>query len=171
MAPNTRICSMVNLALGAFSMHCVTILRRPQGLSRVAPSQATRTMVLLVMLLTSGFAAANSDQVLGEHTLELSSPKFKMKVLRQILPRGFKATEHIHDLPGPRYVIKGRVRVLSEGVVAEYGPGELFWEMPGTFMMENISAGEVDLLMVETVPEAPPPKPPAPPVSRKKTRP
>lgn len=144
---------------------------RQQDPLRSAALRCTQAITLLVIMLGPGPVLANPDQVLGEHTLELSSPRFKMKVLRQILPRGFRATEHIHDHPGPRYVIKGRVRVLSEGAVAEYGPGELFWEMPGTFMMENISAGDVDLLMVETVAEVPPPKPPAPPVSRKKTRP
>lgn len=127
-------------------------------------------LALAFGLLSTGVPALAEEMDLAEHGFELSSAKFKMKLFRHVLPRGFKAAEHIHDRPGPRYVIKGRVRVLSEGSVAEYGPGEVFWEMNGTFMLENISAGDVDLLMVEMIPEALPPKPVPPPVRKKAPR-
>jgi quercetin dioxygenase-like cupin family protein len=73
-------------------------------------------------------------------------------VFRIILPRGFKTPQHLHEGPGPRYVVKGRVKIEEGGQVQEYGPGQVFWESGAIMTAENLSEGEAELIVFEIVP-------------------
>lgn len=112
---------------------------------------------LLTPLLFSGVVGAEETpppqmppkQTLLEKSVELSSNKLKTQVFRIVLPKGFKTPQHIHDGPGPRYVVKGRVKVEEGGQTQEYGPGQVFWESGAVMTAENVSDGEAELLIFE----------------------
>lgn len=91
-------------------------------------------------------------QVLLQKSLDLKSGKVDASVYRVVFPRGFKTPEHAHLGSGPRYVVKGRVRVVDSTQAQEYGPGQVFWETGETMTAENISDGEAELIIFEIAP-------------------
>ena len=95
-------------------------------------------------------------QVLLEKALDLQSGKIDSRVLRIALPKGYKTPQHLHEGGGPRYVVKGRVRIEEGGQVQEYGPGQVFWETGAIMTAENISDGEAELIIFEIVPRQEP---------------
>ena len=99
---------------------------------------------------------ALQPQTLIEKSVELSGARLDVKVLRVTLPKGFKTPEHVHEGPGARYVIKGRVKISEAGQTAEYGPGQVFWESGQTMTAENISEGDAELLIFEVDPQKKP---------------
>ena len=126
--------------------------------------------VLNALLLSTGLMAimpsASADvvspvvpQSLGEEVLDMAGSKVRVRVLKVTLPKGWKQSEHIHPVSGPRYVLKGRIRLISDSKRDEFGPGQVFWENGVAATSENISDGDVDLLVTEMVPEASPPRP------------
>ena len=94
-------------------------------------------------------------QTLLEQPVDLDSTKIQASVYRLTLPRGFKTPQHVHDGPGPRYVVKGRVKIEEAGQTSEYGPGQVFWETGGVMTAENISEGEAELIIFEVSPRKP----------------
>ncbi len=115
-----------------------------------------------ISFATWGIAVADapvaSSHVMGEQTVDANGTKLKVRVLKVMLPKGFKQIAKIYPIPGPRYVLKGRVRISVVGKSEEFGPGQLFWENGGQVLSENISDSEVDLLVTETLPESLQPK-------------
>lgn len=99
-------------------------------------------------------------QTLLEQPVDLNTTKIQASVFRLTLPRGFKTPQHVHDGPGPRYVVKGRVKIEEAGQTAEYGPGQVFWETGAVMTAENISEGEAELIIFEVTPRKPAPTPP-----------
>jgi quercetin dioxygenase-like cupin family protein len=100
-------------------------------------------------------------QTLLEQPIDLNTSKIQASVFRLTLPKGFKTPQHVHDGPGPRYVVKGRVKIEEAGQTAEYGPGQVFWETGGVMTAENISEGEAELIIFEVSPRKPAPAPEA----------
>lgn len=98
------------------------------------------------------------QQLLGEQSMDLSAPNVKVRVIKLTLPKGWKLATRIHPVPGPRYVLKGRVRIVTDIKAEEFGPGQLFWETGSQYLSENISDSEVDLLVTELLPEPTPSK-------------
>jgi hypothetical protein len=98
------------------------------------------------------------QQLLGEQSMDLSASKVKVRVIKLTLAKGWKVASRIHQIPGPRYVLKGRVRIATDAKAEEFGPGQLFWETGSQYLSENVSDSEVDLLVMEMIPEPPPPK-------------
>lgn len=98
------------------------------------------------------------QQFLGEQLMDLSGSKVKVRVIKITLAKQWKVASRIHPIPGPRYVLKGRVRVATDAKAEEFGPGQLFWETGSQYLSENISDSEVDLLVMEMLPEPTPPK-------------
>ena len=90
--------------------------------------------------------------------MDLSASKVKVRVIKLTLAKGWKVASRIHPIPGPRYVLKGRVRIATDAKADEFGPGQLFWETGSQYLSENISDSEVDLLVMEMLPEPTPPK-------------
>lgn len=91
-------------------------------------------------------------QALIQKSLDLKSGKIDASVYRIVFPRGFKTPVHVRQGSGPRYVVKGRVRIVDSARSREYGPGEVFWETGETMMAENISDGEAELIIFEIAP-------------------
>lgn len=116
---------------------------------------------LVLMCCIDAIAAENSplpQQLLGEESMDLSSAKVKVRVIKLTLAKGWKVKTRIHPIPGPRYVLKGRVRIATDDKAEEFGPGQLFWETGAQYLSENVSDSEVDLLVTEMIPEPVPPK-------------
>ena len=101
-------------------------------------------------------------QVLLEKSLELPSNKVEAHVFRLTLAKGFKTPQHVHEGPGPRYVVKGRVRIEEAGQTQEYGPGQVFWETGEVMTAENVSEGEAELMIFEIAPQKQPSSPKVP---------
>jgi quercetin dioxygenase-like cupin family protein len=88
-------------------------------------------------------------QVLLDKPVELPANKLVTRVVRVVFPPGYKTPLHTHEGPGPRYVVKGKVKVEEGGQVHEYGPGEVFWETGQWIAIENIGQGEAEVVAVE----------------------
>jgi quercetin dioxygenase-like cupin family protein len=116
-----------------------------------------RALLLGVSVLTAvmgGAALADEPkmpprQVLLEKTVDLSSNKVNTRVVRVTFPQGYKTPLHTHEGPGPRYVLKGRVKIEEGGQTHEYGPGEVFWESGQWMTAENVGEGEAEVVIVE----------------------
>lgn len=102
-------------------------------------------------------------QLLMEKEMDLSSARLKTNVLRAIFPQGFKTPLHTHEGPGPRYVLKGKVKIEEGGESHVYGPGEVFWETGQWMTAENVGEGEAELVVIElTAPKEPVSQPSSP---------
>lgn len=114
---------------------------------------------LLCLDATAAETAPLPQQLLGEESMDLSATKVKVRVIKLTLAKGWKVKTRIHPVPGPRYVLKGRVRIATDEKAEEFGPGQLFWETGSQYLSENVSDSEVDLLAMEMLPEPVPTKP------------
>lgn len=116
----------------------------------------------LLLLSLSGLAVASWNasapaeeanmpprQVLLEKSLDLASPKVNTRVIRVTFPKGYKTPLHTHEGPGPRYVLKGKVKIEEGGQTHEYGPGEVFWESGQWMTAENVGDGDAEMVIVE----------------------
>ena len=92
-------------------------------------------------------------ETLLEKSMELSTTKVVTRVFKITLPKGFKTPAHVHDGPGPRYVLKGRVRIEQASTKQEFGPGQVFWETGEIMTAENVSDGEAELVIFEIAPQ------------------
>jgi quercetin dioxygenase-like cupin family protein len=113
--------------------------------------------VTFVFLTCTVFAAELSPpgvptQNLLEHELEVNTRKINTRVVRVTLPPGFNSPLYIHEVPGPRYVLKGQVKV-DEGAEAHiYGPTGVFWESGRWMRIANVGTEEAELLAIELTP-------------------
>ncbi len=88
-------------------------------------------------------------QILLEKAIELPANQVNARVIRVTFPQGYKTPLHTHEGPGPRYVLRGRIKIEEGGQTQEYGPGEVFWESGQWMTAENISEGEAELVIFE----------------------
>jgi quercetin dioxygenase-like cupin family protein len=90
-------------------------------------------------------------QLLLERRFEPGSPELDVRVARVVLPKGYSSPLHTHETPGPRYVLKGRVRVEEGGQSRVHGAGEVFWQSGQWTRTENLGDEEVELVVFELV--------------------
>ncbi|NOU42918.1 MAG: cupin domain-containing protein [Methyloglobulus sp.] len=88
-----------------------------------------------------------------ENPVELTSKSINTKVIRVTFPPAFKTPMHTHEGPGPRYVVKGKLKVTEDGKVNTYGIGEVFWETGKLMAVENVDSGTAELIIFELAPE------------------
>ncbi|RYU58228.1 cupin domain-containing protein [Methylolobus aquaticus] len=88
-------------------------------------------------------------QILLEKSAELPANPINARVIRVSFPRGFKTPLHTHEGPGPRYVVKGKVRIDEGGQINTYGPGEVFWESGQWMTAENVGDEEAVMVIFE----------------------
>ena len=81
--------------------------------------------------------------------MEVPGGKLDAKVIRLVYPKGYRTPLHTHEGPGPRYVVRGKIRIEESGQVHEYGPGETFWETGAWITAENVAEGETEIMVVE----------------------
>jgi len=90
--------------------------------------------------------------VLLEKKLELSSPNINTKMIRVAFPPAFKTPWHTHEGPGPRYVVKGTLKVVEGGKTNTYSAGEVFWETGELMSVENVGDDSAELIIFELAP-------------------
>jgi quercetin dioxygenase-like cupin family protein len=97
-------------------------------------------------------AEQNNDpprHVLLKKPIEFPSTKVDVQVIRILIPKGYKSPLHTHESPGPRYVVRGRLKIEERGDVHEYGPGDVFWESGQWLTVENIANEETEIIVLE----------------------
>jgi len=93
-----------------------------------------------------------TQQVLLEKMVELVSNQVNVKIRHIKFPVGFKTPEHTHKGPGPRYVLKGQVKVIEGGKTVTYKAGEVFWESGIPMTAENVGSDESEVIVIELLP-------------------
>jgi quercetin dioxygenase-like cupin family protein len=90
--------------------------------------------------------------VLLENKVDLPSKNINAKMIRVIFPPAFKTPSHTHEGPGPRYVVKGKLKVVEGGKTNIYSAGEVFWESGNLMTVENIGENVAELIIFELAP-------------------
>lgn len=129
-------------------------------MSKFQTTQSTGfILVALTALFIGNLPAVSAEQktgmdktVLLEKKLELPSPNINSKVIRVVFPFGFKTPSHTHEGPGPRYVVKGTLKVIENGKASNYSAGEVFWETGELMSVENVGDDTAELIIFELAP-------------------
>lgn len=116
-------------------------------------------IALAVMALGLGFGSALAEeslpmsrQTLMKKTLPAPAATLETHVIRVQFPPGFRSPVHTHEGPGPRYVLKGHVRVEDAGETKTYGPGDVFWETGGPMTIANVGGSDAEMVIFEMAP-------------------
>lgn len=91
-------------------------------------------------------------QVLLKKRVDLPANQVQTNVIRVKFPSGYKTPLHTHEGPGPRYVLKGRLKVEDAGETHTYGSGDVFWESGQAMTVENIGGGDAEIVIFELAP-------------------
>lgn len=110
--------------------------------------------------LQSTIALATDNVSLQRSTLlqknvELPSNAINAKVIKVTFPPAFKTPLHTHEGPGPRYIIKGKLKVVDNGSTKTYSAGEVFWETGAEMTVENITQDTAEIVIFEMAPVKP----------------
>jgi quercetin dioxygenase-like cupin family protein len=114
----------------------------------------TLTAVLLINIKT---VSAQEKPTLNrtlllENKVELPSNNVNAKVIRVTFPPAFKTPWHTHEGPGPRYVVKGKLKVVEGGKTNIYKVGDVFWESGNLMSVENMGEDPAELIIFELAP-------------------
>ena len=89
---------------------------------------------------------------------ELFTPKIIAEVNGQhfkiVRLDGDKIPWHTHEGPGPRYVVKGKLKVIEGGKINTYTAGQVFWESGHLMSVENMGEDSAELIIFELAPMA-----------------
>ena len=122
---------------------------------RSAALLALSPAFLLTGTFQSTFAAeaqSFSRNLMLEKQVELDSKTVATKVLRVKLPVGFTTPKHTHEGPGPRYVSKGKLKVIEGDKQHVFSAGQVFWETGQLMSVENVGDTEAELIIFEMAP-------------------
>ena len=115
------------------------------------------TLIALLCITIKTISAQENPTLnrttLLENKLELPSNNINAKVIRVTIPPAFKTPWHTHEGPGPRYVVKGKLKVVEGGKTNSYSPGDVFWESGHLMSVENIGEDSAELIIFELAPE------------------
>jgi len=118
----------------------------------------TTLLALAIPLSVNAQAVSDQDDsafsrsVMLENKVQLPSNTVKTKVIRVTLPVNFKTPEHTHEGPGPRFVAKGKLKVIEGDKTNTYGKGQVFWESGELMTVENIGHEPAELIIFELAP-------------------
>ena len=90
--------------------------------------------------------------ILLENKVELPSNNINTKVIRVTFPPAFRTPWHTHEGPGPRYIVKGKLKVVEEGKANTYSVGDVFWESGHLMSVENMGDDSAELIIFELAP-------------------
>lgn len=97
-------------------------------------------------------SAKFSRELLLKKHVTLAAKEVDTNVIRVRFPKGYKTPLHTHEGPGPRYVLKGKLRVEDGGQSNVFGPGDVFWETGAEMTVENVGKGEAEIIIFEMAP-------------------
>ena len=97
-------------------------------------------------------APGMSRQLLMKRELPPLEAGAEARVIRVQFPSGYKTPLHTHEGPGPRYVLKGKLRVEDNGETHVYGPGDVFWETGSAMTIQSIGGNDAELVIFEIAP-------------------
>jgi quercetin dioxygenase-like cupin family protein len=109
------------------------------------------TMVAVGPAKGEGLPKMPPRQVLLQKEVDLAAPRITANVIRVSFLPGYKTPLHTHEGPGPRYVLKGNLKVEDGGASHVYGPGDVFWESGQEMMIENVGGTEAEMVIFEMV--------------------
>ncbi len=114
----------------------------------------TLTAVLLINITTVSAQEklTLNRSLLLENKVELPSNNVNAKVIRVTFPPFFKTPWHTHEGPGPRYVVKGKLKVIEGGKTNMYAVGDVFWESGNLMSVENMGEDSAELIIFELAP-------------------
>jgi len=98
-------------------------------------------------------SASMSKELLFENNTALKSNRIHAKMIRVTFPPLYKSPWHTHQGPGPRYILKGSLKITEGKQVNTYSAGEVFWESGQRMRAENLSNEEAELVLFELVPQ------------------
>ncbi|MGZ8917030.1 MAG: cupin domain-containing protein [Methylobacter sp.] len=97
-------------------------------------------------------SAKFSRELLLKKYVSLPTKEIDIHVIRVRFPEGYKTPLHTHEGPGPRYVLRGRLKIEDSGQSNVFGPGEVFWETGAKMSVENVGKGEAEIIIFEMAP-------------------
>jgi len=103
-------------------------------------------------LLANAEETQATRQLLLSKDVTLPSNTVQAKVIRVQFPSGYKTPLHTHEGPGPRYVVKGHLKIEDAGQTQVYGQGDVFWETGKEMTVENVGGGEAEIVIFEMAP-------------------
>jgi quercetin dioxygenase-like cupin family protein len=117
-----------------------------------------KVLFLILAVLSTGIAQADeavampSRQNLLKQETNLPSNSVITNVIRVEFPAGYKTPSHTHEGQGPRYIVKGHLKISDATKTQEYGPGEVFWETGEAMTVENIGGSDAEFIIFELAP-------------------
>jgi quercetin dioxygenase-like cupin family protein len=113
---------------------------------------ATTLLCASIQTISAQEKTALVRETLLENIVELPSNNIKAKTIRVIFPPAFKTPWHSHEGPGPRYVVRGKLKVIEEGKTNTYASGDVFWESGRQMSVENIGESQAEIIIFELAP-------------------
>lgn len=93
-----------------------------------------------------------SRELLLKKHVSLAAKEVDTNVIRVRFPKGYKTPLHTHEGPGPRYVLRGKLKIEDNGQTNVFGPGQVFWETGAEMTVENVGKGEAEIIIFEMAP-------------------
>jgi quercetin dioxygenase-like cupin family protein len=129
-------------------------------MSKISTLKSTALVLAIQSSLFLGNIPAVSAQdktspnrtILLEKKLELSGPNINTKMVRVEFPPAFRTPWHTHEGPGPRYVVKGTLKVVEGGKSNTYSAGQVFWESGELMSVENVGDDTAEVIIFELAP-------------------
>lgn len=123
----------------------------------IKSAKIIRVMLAALLLINVHAVSAQKKSTLNrtillENKVELPSTNIDAKVVRVTFPPAFKTPWHTHEGPGPRYVVKGKLKVVEGGKTNTYSAGDVFWESGHLMSVENMGEDSAELLIFELAP-------------------
>lgn len=122
-------------------------------ISAIKLANIVRVMIAALLLINvytvSAQEKALNRSILLSNEVELPSKIIDAKVIRVTFPPAFKTPWHTHEGPGPRYVVKGKLKVVEGGKTNTYSAGDVFWESGSLMSVENIGDDSAEIIIFE----------------------
>ena len=110
------------------------------------------TLLISMQIVSAQGKPTLNRTVLLENKVELPSNNINAQIIRVTFPIAFNTPWHTHEGPGPRYVVKGKLKVIEGGKMNIYSVGDVFWESGNLMSVENIGDDLVELIIFELAP-------------------
>jgi quercetin dioxygenase-like cupin family protein len=110
------------------------------------------TLLISMQIVSAQGKPTLNRTVLLENKIELPSNNINAQIIRVTFPIAFKTPWHTHEGPGPRYVVKGKLKVVEGGKTNIHSAGDVFWESGNLMSVENIGDDLAELIIFELAP-------------------